>query len=144
MKLILEKNEIVTILGKHFEAQLDPEKVIIRTDPFEMELSGLPLGDAPPAEETNVVTLPVRSQGPKTKTKVEPSKPRADENASTDPPPPGNDGVEGGLEGDVHPAAVLATSKQLEAELERENPQLKRRSGQFTYDAPKDQKDEIG
>lgn len=142
MKLILEKNEIVAILGKHFDAKLDPEKVIIRHEPFEIELSGLPLSDAP-EEETNVV--PLNAPPRKTRATVvedPPAKPRSDPGATTEPPPPGDDGL-GGTETEVHPAAVLAASKQLEAELDRENPQLKRRSGNFSHEAPNDFKNEI-
>ena len=56
MRLILEKSEIVAILGKHFDVELDPEKVVIKTEPFEIEVSGLPMTDAPPKEE-NVVPI---------------------------------------------------------------------------------------
>lgn len=142
MRLILEKSEIVAILGKHFEANLDPEKVIIRTDPFEIEVCGLPLAEAQPVEN-NVVPLnaPPRKQRAAVVEET-PSKPRDDPDASTDTPPPGDDGL-GGPEADVHPAAVLAASKQLEVELDRENPQLKRRSGNFSHEAPADYKNEI-
>ena len=64
MRLILEKNEIISILGKHFEVELDPEKVIIRTDPLEIEVSGIPMTDAPPKEETNVVSLSAQTRRP--------------------------------------------------------------------------------
>lgn len=53
MRIILEKSEILEILGKHFGATLDPEKVVIRHDPIlEIELSGLAMspGKAPPAK----------------------------------------------------------------------------------------------
>lgn len=148
MRLILEKAEIVSILGKHFEANFDPGDVIIRTDPFEIELRGLPLGDAPPKqveEETNVVPLPTRLPY---KDRVEedttPPKQRADPGASNETPPPGDDGLGGGSTAEVHPAAVLAQSKALEAELDRENPQLKRRSGNYSHTDPEGFKDEIG
>ena len=139
MRLILEKSEIVAILGKHFDAELDPEKVIIRTDPFEVEVCGLPMTDTP-KEETNVVPLPqVTKFSP---AKAERLVPRADVDASTEPPPPGNDGTEVSDES-VHPASVLAASKALELELDKKNPQLGRRSGRWSEIAPTDSKDEI-
>lgn len=142
MRLILEKNEIVTILGKHFEANLDPDKVIIRTDPFEIEVCELPLTDAPPPkDDENVVPLASRrvSAPPRNE---EPVKRRADDNASTEPPPPGDDGTGTGANPDISPAAMLAASKQLEMELARENPQA-RRSGSYTHEPPAFSKDEI-
>lgn len=142
MRLILEKNEIVTILGKHFEANLDPDKVIIRTDPFEIEVCELPLTDAPPPkDDENVVPLAPRraSVSPRNE---EPVKRRADDNASTEPPPPGDDGTGTGANPDISPAAMLAASKQLEMELARENPQA-RRSGSYTHEPPAFSKDEI-
>lgn len=48
MKLILEKAEIVKVLSAHFGAKFDPEKVVIRTEPFEIELHDLPLSDPEP------------------------------------------------------------------------------------------------
>lgn len=139
MRLILEKAEIVTVLSKHFDAELDPDNVIIRTDPFEIEVCGLPLGsnDPPPKyeEEVNKVTkLPTRERPPVKEAAV---KERADTDATTEPPEPGVDGEETSTAGDVHPAAVLAASKALEQELDRENPQLaKRRSGNYTLTPP--------
>lgn len=148
MRLILEKDEIVSILGKHFEVKLDPEKVIIKTDPFEIEVSGIPMSDAPPKEETNVVSISAQTRRP-AKTSADEEKVeekvaalRDDPDATTEPPPPGRDGAEAG-NADVHPAAVLAASKALEQELDRENPQLKRRAGKWSSLAPKDFKDEI-
>lgn len=42
MRIILEKSEILVILGKHFDTVLDPDKVLIRTDPtLEIELTGI-------------------------------------------------------------------------------------------------------
>jgi len=51
VKIILEKAEVLAILGKHFNTVLDDEKVIIRTDPLlEIELRGLMMNetDTPP------------------------------------------------------------------------------------------------
>lgn len=145
MRLILEKDEIVAILGKHFDTELDPTKVIIRTDPFEIEVCGLPLGsgDAPPPKESNVVPLPkALKREPTRDEKEEAVKLRADEDATTEDPEPGNDGM-GGDAAAIHPAAVLAASKALEAQLDRENPKLARRSGRWSEIAPTSSKDEI-
>lgn len=141
MRLILEKNEIITILGKHFDAELDPNNVIIRTDPLEIEVCGLPLSssEAPPS---NVVPLPQSLPGGKTPKGAAPARPRDDADASPEPPPPGNDGTETSDES-VHPATVMAASKELEKQLEQENPKLARRSGRWSETAPSSQDDEI-
>jgi hypothetical protein len=68
---------------------------------------------------------------------------RDDPDTTNEPPPPGLDGEEGAGGADVHPAAVLAASKALEQQLDKENPQLKRRAGKWSNLAPKDFKDEI-
>jgi len=144
MRLILEKHEIVAILGKHFEAELDPEKVIIRTDPFEIEVSGLPMTDAPPKEE-NVVSISAQTRRPAKAGTEAPrvaGPQRADPDASTEPPPPGNDGTEVTDES-VHPSSVLATSKALEEQLNKENPKLARRSGRWSEIAPTSQDEEV-
>jgi hypothetical protein len=142
MRLILEKNEIVAILGKHFEVTLDPEKVIIKTDPLEIEVSGIPMSDAPNKEPSNVVAISAQTRRPAQTAVSEEAVLRDDTNATTDPPEPGDDGL-GGPGADVHPAAVLAASKELEKQLEQENPQLKRRAGRGSSKAPEDFKDEI-
>ena len=143
MRLILEKDEIVAILGKHFDAELDPTKVIIRTDPFEIEVCGLPLGsgDPPPQKETNVVSLPQVSKRA-APAKEEVLVPRDDEGATTEDPEPGTDGISGDAAA-IHPAAVLAASKALEEQLDRENPQLARRSGKWSSIAPAHSKEEM-
>jgi len=144
MRLILEKSEIVAILGKHFDVELDPEKVVIKTEPFEIEVSGLPMTDSPPKDE-NVVPIstqtrrPVKAGGDVPKVAAQQ---RADPDASTEPPPPGNDGTEVTDEA-VHPASVLATSKALEEQLNKENPKLARRSGRWSEIAPTSQDDEV-
>jgi hypothetical protein len=71
-----------------------------------------------------------------------PTKARADPDATTEPPPPGNDGMATSDES-VHPSSVLAASKQLEKQLERENPKMARRSGRWSEIAPTSQDDEI-
>lgn len=52
MRIILEKAEVLTILGKHFDTTLSPENVVIRTEPsLEIELLGISM-NAEPARET--------------------------------------------------------------------------------------------
>jgi hypothetical protein len=140
MKLILEKDEIVTIIGRHFDTVLDPSKVILRMDPFEMEVSGLPLASETQKHEaeTNVVPLhtPVKA------TKAAEPLLRADPDASTEPPEPGSDG-ESLTDASVHPASVLAASKALEQQLAKENPKNVRRSGRWSEIPPGNPDDEI-
>lgn len=144
MRLILEKHEIIAILGKHFDTDLDPENVIIRTDPLEIEVRGLPLAtsDSPPKEENNVEELRPKLRKVPEEEVERPKKVRADEDATTDPPPPGSDGV-AGSDDVIHPASVLAASKQLERQLDQENPKSARRSGRWSEIAPATQDDEI-
>lgn len=51
MRLILEKEDLLQVLEKHFTETFDREKVQVRADPFEVELMGLPL-PAPENEPT--------------------------------------------------------------------------------------------
>jgi len=52
VRIILEKAEVLTILGKHFDTTLSPENVVIRTEPsLEIELLGISM-NAEPARET--------------------------------------------------------------------------------------------
>ena len=145
MRLILEKSEIVMILSRHFDAVLDPEKVIIRTDPLEIEVCGLPLGseDSAPKREDNVVMMEPARRQPKP-SDVEKVKRRDDPDASVEPPPPGRDGGEETDEpgGGMHPAAILAASKKLEEELDRERNQNPTRKGGSSR-APTDFNDEV-
>ena len=54
MRIILETSEILVILGKHFNTELDPAKVLIRTDPhLEIEITGIAMnggGQPPPTK----------------------------------------------------------------------------------------------
>ena len=58
MKLILEKPEIVAIISKHFELSLDPNSVVVRTEPLEIELTGIPLTEAAMPERVVSVAVP--------------------------------------------------------------------------------------
>ena len=141
MRLILEKDEIVRILGKHFDAQLDPAKVVIRTEPvFEIELCGIPLSDLPEgtstatrtAVQTDTPPLPGIERYAAPVVESPPTPPRDDDDASAEPPPPGIDGVDSSDPGSIHPAAILAKSKELAEAIDRENPQLATRSRRGT------------
>lgn len=134
MRLILEKDEIIAILGKHFDAELDPEKVVIRTSPLEIEVSGLPLttSEEPTTRKESKQRAPVLAVA------------RDDADTSDAPPEPGLDGVEPGESEDFHPAAMLAKSKQIERELDEKNPNLAaRRAGRFSLTPPKGMDGEI-
>lgn len=107
MKLILEKAEIVAIVGKHFELTLDPGSIVIRTEPLEIEITGIPLGEVAPSVER---VVPVR------KAAVTTAPAQAEEDALT-------------------PAAILERSKQLESELSRGSDFYAKRKGGVQSDA---------
>ena len=150
MKVILEASDLIRILGAHFGAEFDPENVTIRTDPFEVEVRGIPL---PEAEKT---TLPAaRTDEPRVARRVDPEAPtvhrtseeeaalvaqRSDADASVDPPPPGMDETDAtGASGS--PLSLIQQSKQLEAKLERDRPPRGRRGG--SNRAPTNFQDEV-
>lgn len=110
MRLILEKAEIVKIVGKHFDADLDPDSVVIRTDPLEIEVSGIPLPEREPAPE-NVTHLP------KPRREATPPRTRDDKNATIESPPPGVDEIETDEEATAEALALVEQSRQLEKEL---------------------------
>ena len=125
MRLILEKAEIVAILSKNFDVALDPEGVVIRTDPFEIELCGLPLGTGETPSNVVPLTASVRREHEVTGAGTQEGHlaRRYSEDTSLDPPPPGDDGFGGSSGSALHPAAVLAASKELERQLDRERAQ---------------------
>jgi hypothetical protein len=48
VRIILETSEILVILGRHFNTELDPAKVTIRTDPhLEIEITGVTMNGGP-------------------------------------------------------------------------------------------------
>jgi len=146
MRLILEKNEIIRILGKHFDAELDPDRVIIRTDPFEVELSGIPLAEGEPAQEeprASPKPAPALREGD-VETGWEVAA-RADANAFAEDPEPGVDG-ESGDDLAFNPAAVLGLSQQLMEDLDKKNPNLVKSRGKADGSTrlPGDFRDEIG
>lgn len=110
MKLILEKAEIVAIVGRHFELTLDPSSIVIRTEPLEIEITGIPLGEAAPGTDKTVQV-------------ARPAKPLA-----VAPPVSDDDALT--------PAAILERSKQLETELSRGSDFYARRKGGVQSETP--------
>lgn len=148
MRLILEKQEILDILGHHFEVKLDPKQVVIRTEPsLEIEVSGIPLtqgsprntrGDFTPISDETAADLGAPTISAEEDNRV------YGEGASFEPPPAGTDETppkQVSTE-DISPAAILARSKQLERELES-NPVEKRRAGRHSSEPPKSFKEEL-
>lgn len=140
MRVILEKAEIVQILGKHFDSEFDPEKVVIRTEPvFEIELRDIPMAietTKPTVTEKELVAARqgvVVKEGPV----LDSGRNAAEEtgeaelfrarahgaNATLDAPEPGSDGFEGGAGAEsLH--AFTQVSAQLQAELASKHPSL--------------------
>lgn len=136
MKVILEAADLIRILGAHFGAEFDPENVTIKTDPFEVEVRGIPL---PEAEKATLPAARVegspRIQRPDPETLYVPRNSaeeaelvarRADGDASVDPPEPGTDDSDA-MSASGSPLSLIEQSKKLEAELERDRP--RRRKG---------------
>jgi hypothetical protein len=140
MRIILEKSELLEILGKHFETIFDADNVIVRTEPFEVELTkvAMPADDTKPKEvpATAKQLVEIVEDGPKmvngfiiTPATVIPENPELLEQRSSDgdatPPPPGDDGFGGGSStGDASPASLIQRSRELAAEIDRANPDL--------------------
>lgn len=149
MKVILEADDLIRILGAHFGAEFDPENVTIKTDPFEVEVRKIPLPEsertaAAPLRAENVSARQVRVVPPAaletySAEAAELVAARADSDASSDPPPPGVD-ESGSLDAAGSPLALLEQSKRLEAELERSLPR-QRRGG--SAHPPSDFQDEV-
>jgi hypothetical protein len=148
MKVILEAADLIRILGAHFGAEFDPENVTIKTDPFEVEVRGIPLPESergpmsvPRAEPT--VHRSMRHTDPEsTIYNTEDTAlvaARADGDASAEPPPPGTDATVA-LDASGSPLALIEQSKQLEAELDR-NRSRQRRGG--SSKPPGDFRDEV-
>lgn len=143
MRIILEKKELLEILGKHFETVFDDDNVIIRTEPFEVELRKITMPTAeeapkPKPQQAAPLVVPATEipEGPKmvngfivTPPSVIPENPELLEMRSNDgeaePPPPGSDGFGGsGSAGDASPASLIQRSRELAAEIDRNNPAL--------------------
>jgi hypothetical protein len=148
MRLVLETADLLQIIGKHLDIKIDPDKVIVRHEgKLEVEISGIPMTEAmfedtptkaaSPAKPSNVVSLPQRPTGPVTtdlEQLAEGQFPgatiaeRSDPNASDEPPPPGTDGTEVDSHNGSSPASLIAQSRAIQADLDRKNPNLARRS----------------
>jgi len=125
MRIVLERNDLIKIIGQYLEATLDPSRVVVRTDPFEVEVTDVPLTESSP--ETRL-TAPssvfvVTSPDPVKEPDISIVQARSEINASIEMPP--FDEVEGGTSTEnANPAGILAISQTLQTNLDRENPQL--------------------
>ena len=133
MKVILEAADLIRILGAHFGAEFDPENVTIKTDPFEVEVRGIPL----PESERVSLQSARPTDNVRVSRHVDPVAPppsndddalvaaRADGDASAEPPPPGMDETDA-LGASGSPMSLIEQSRKLEAELERDQPRRRR------------------
>jgi hypothetical protein len=100
MRLILDRADLLSILSRHFGEMLDAGRVQVRSEPFEVELFGIPL--SLPNEEPEREELPGDAgQGFGV---------RSDPNGSPVPPPISPE------EASDDPAPVLLRSRELERE----------------------------
>lgn len=123
MRIILEKDEIVEILGRHFDSEFDPANVIIRTDPvFEIELRDIPMTPVE-AKPTQAVAVPPPAQSSPTEdADLAAFRQRAHgANASTRPPPPGLDDGRGEEDSD-DPAYFVRQSQAFLAQTAATHP----------------------
>lgn len=121
MRVIVEQSEIIQLIGQHFGFKPDPNNIKIRTDPLEVEVSGIPMpasDNGPPQTLRSVENLKALSRD------VEDTKfnHRAeDPNVMSHSPTEGTDGVDAVETGDMGPAAMIMASRQLEDKLSRES-----------------------
>lgn len=115
MRIVLEKADLIKIIGRYLDAELDPSRVVVRTDPFEVEVTDIPLS-APEA-------APSADEAPMEEAEEPiPALQRADPDATTEMP------------SFADPAQFLQVSKTLEAELDARNPALVAQRQRFTND----------
>ena len=104
MRLVLEKEDLIRIIEKHFDTKLDSSMVQVRNDPvFELEVSGLPLAET--SQDAPKTSAPKKNPEPPRETYTDglsrgwtvtppPEVPEPDgrvlgKNSTYDPPPPG-------------------------------------------------------
>jgi hypothetical protein len=134
MKVILEEQDLMRILEEHFGSEFKAGDIVIRADPFEVEVRNVPVpasekGEARPAAprtEVPPTALPSASDDD-----TELVARRADADATTDPPPPGNDETSL-MDASGTPASIIQQSKALEQQLERERGAPRRKGGSAT------------
>jgi len=128
MRLILEKADLIQILEKQFGESFPEDMVQVRTSPFEVELTGIPLitPEAPKVPERQaasgrriqaVTELEDKGSSPG---EVDPDQAdvlslRSERNVSTTPPPYDPD------ETRDSPGAIVADSRALEVELQEKS-----------------------
>lgn len=145
MKVVLEKHDLISILEKHFGEKFDRSKIVVRADPFEVELSGIPLEAALPDAPSTAAT-PVPHAVREVEDEVTPTEDlhtqlALADGATLDAPPPGTDYIEVDDTRDASPAALVAKSRALEEELKKSDPPKSRKGGTGT--APSNFKEEI-
>jgi hypothetical protein len=150
MKLTLEKSDLISILEKHFDVKLKAENVVVRPDPLEIEVSGIPLVEVDAPRPSNVVELPERQKTAMSEDAAtvydgkEIVAARDDPDATTEAPPYDPDEVGHQEAADLHPAAIIEESKRLAAELDKKNPNLAKRAPRGgSHKPPGDFKDEV-
>jgi hypothetical protein len=144
MKIVLEKHDLIAILEKHFQERFDRTKIIIRADPFEVELSGIPLEAALP--ESEALARTALSVVPNEETKAGSAddlhtKLALQDGATLDAPEPGTDDIEVDNARDASPASLVARSRALESELAKTLPPPRRKGGSEA--PPLDMKEEL-
>jgi hypothetical protein len=154
MRLVLERADLLKILGAQLKVVLTDDQVVIRTEgAFEVEINGIPMGQEMLAGDDTPPKRPVRAPPPVDEIRLkladtvaedaELAARRADAEASTEPPPGGTDGQEVTEAGGGSPLAIVQRSRQLEAELERNRPARLVRRGGGSSVAPTDMKGEV-
>lgn len=137
MRLILEKSDLVEIIAKHFNARVDPDSVVVRHDPFEVELRAF---DKLEFKEADAVA----SNASENPTDVKPNTRRLDENATSEPPVPTSADAEDLPDDGASPLSIIARSEALKNELDRAQPQVEpRRAHSGSNATPGDFRDEI-
>lgn len=126
MKVTLERADLIAILKEHFGSDFRSEDIVIRADPFEVEVRNVSM----PASEKHAAPAPSTraSVDPETAYAAVPNASsedaelvlrRADADATVDPPPPGNDEL-GTTSVAGSPLSIIQQSRELEMQLERE------------------------
>jgi hypothetical protein len=112
VRLILDQTDLLSILSRHFGEMLEPSRVQVRSEPFEVELFGIPL--AVSTEGAGRMEPPCDAEAG--------SGVRSDRNGSREPPPITPE------ETSDDPSPILRQSMELERELGRAEGEEDRRT----------------